>query len=229
MPVSLVTLRACSPQPALLYLVPGVVGAIWATALFRRELKEAWQFSDASEEDEEKEHAKKADEENAKNGDANEANGSQKLEGKRRGGFFSKERSDERVEQAEKAMGKYVQRVDEDSSSSESEDERPSDHNKKEVADRTVSRPGSKAKRKKTRRGRTLISFSITTPPPAYPLTDGKELANANEGEQLNEDKSQDQGGDEDLGSTRDSDGEEPRWRASDAKEEHAGKRVRVK
>ncbi|KAK5009212.1 hypothetical protein LTR28_002139 [Elasticomyces elasticus] len=45
-------------QPALLYLVPGVLGSIWSTAVVRGELKEAWNFSEASEEEEE--DAKKA-------------------------------------------------------------------------------------------------------------------------------------------------------------------------
>ena len=33
-------------QPALLYLVPGVVGAIWLTALLRGELGEAWRYTE---------------------------------------------------------------------------------------------------------------------------------------------------------------------------------------
>lgn len=34
-------------QPALLYLVPGVLISLWGTALFRRELKEMWHFTEA--------------------------------------------------------------------------------------------------------------------------------------------------------------------------------------
>lgn len=34
-------------QPALLYLVPGVVGSLWATALVKGELKQMWNFSEA--------------------------------------------------------------------------------------------------------------------------------------------------------------------------------------
>ncbi|KAI9838994.1 MAG: hypothetical protein M1819_004202 [Sarea resinae] len=34
-------------QPALLYLVPGVVGSLWGTALVRGEIKEMWAFSEA--------------------------------------------------------------------------------------------------------------------------------------------------------------------------------------
>ncbi|CAL00395.1 uncharacterized protein An15g02400 [Aspergillus niger] len=42
------------PQPALLYLVPGVLISLWGTALVRKEIQEMWEFSDA-EEDEEQE------------------------------------------------------------------------------------------------------------------------------------------------------------------------------
>ena len=55
-------------QPALLYLVPGVLGALWGTALVRGEVGAMWQFSEAEEEEEtEEEKAKNAAEERAKN------------------------------------------------------------------------------------------------------------------------------------------------------------------
>ncbi|EEH06328.1 intramembrane protease [Histoplasma capsulatum G186AR] len=41
-------------QPALLYLVPGVLGSLWITALIRGDIKEMWNFSDAIEEEEDK-------------------------------------------------------------------------------------------------------------------------------------------------------------------------------
>lgn len=40
-------------QPALLYLVPGVLGAIWGTALVKGDIKTLWAYSEADEEDEE--------------------------------------------------------------------------------------------------------------------------------------------------------------------------------
>lgn len=40
-------------QPALLYLVPGVLISLWGTAFFRREISDMWEFSDAEEEEEE--------------------------------------------------------------------------------------------------------------------------------------------------------------------------------
>ncbi|KAF2740898.1 hypothetical protein EJ04DRAFT_539643 [Polyplosphaeria fusca] len=39
-------------QPALLYLVPGVLGSVWLTALFRGELKPMWNYSEADDEEE---------------------------------------------------------------------------------------------------------------------------------------------------------------------------------
>jgi len=38
-------------QPALLYLVPGVLGSLWGTALVKGELKEMWEYTEASEEE----------------------------------------------------------------------------------------------------------------------------------------------------------------------------------
>ncbi|KAJ5887430.1 hypothetical protein N7495_007471 [Penicillium taxi] len=40
-------------QPALLYLVPGVLISLWGTAFFRGEIRSMWDFSDAEEEEEE--------------------------------------------------------------------------------------------------------------------------------------------------------------------------------
>lgn len=53
-------------QPALLYLVPGVLSFLWGTALVRGEINIMWHFSDAEEEDDEekkedKEHPQKVD------------------------------------------------------------------------------------------------------------------------------------------------------------------------
>ncbi|EEH35120.1 peptidase A22B family protein [Paracoccidioides lutzii Pb01] len=40
-------------QPALLYLVPGVLGSLWTTAFVKGDIKEMWNFSDAIQEEEE--------------------------------------------------------------------------------------------------------------------------------------------------------------------------------
>ncbi|KAL4794920.1 signal peptide peptidase-domain-containing protein [Aspergillus venezuelensis] len=41
------------PQPALLYLVPGVLISLWGTALVKGQIRDMWEFSDAEEEEEE--------------------------------------------------------------------------------------------------------------------------------------------------------------------------------
>ncbi|KAL5341502.1 signal peptide peptidase-domain-containing protein [Aspergillus crustosus] len=41
------------PQPALLYLVPGILISLWGTALVKGQVHEMWEFSDAEEEEEE--------------------------------------------------------------------------------------------------------------------------------------------------------------------------------
>ncbi|KAL4890719.1 hypothetical protein BDV59DRAFT_184052 [Aspergillus ambiguus] len=78
------------PQPALLYLVPGVLLSLWGTALARGELREMWVFSEAEEEE----------------GDEKEKN--DKQDGDTKGfGFFSRlfagKAADEKEESPEKS------------------------------------------------------------------------------------------------------------------------------
>lgn len=49
-------------QPALLYLVPGVLSFLWGTALRKGDISEMWNFADASEDEEEEEETDKKDE-----------------------------------------------------------------------------------------------------------------------------------------------------------------------
>ncbi|KAI9933814.1 hypothetical protein ASPWEDRAFT_105358 [Aspergillus wentii DTO 134E9] len=53
-------------QPALLYLVPGVLLSLWGTALIKKEIPEMWQFSDEEEEDDEDEEKKRKEREDKK-------------------------------------------------------------------------------------------------------------------------------------------------------------------
>lgn len=64
-------------QPALLYLVPGVLISLWGTAFFRGEIRTMWDFSDA-EEEEEKEEGKDEDSEKKADDDKTEAGHEQK-------------------------------------------------------------------------------------------------------------------------------------------------------
>jgi uncharacterized membrane protein YeaQ/YmgE (transglycosylase-associated protein family) len=59
----IVMYKFAAAQPALLYIVPGVVGAVFAQAVARGEVSQLWQFedeeSDADKETSEKDEAKK--------------------------------------------------------------------------------------------------------------------------------------------------------------------------
>ncbi|KAG8629093.1 hypothetical protein KVT40_002958 [Elsinoe batatas] len=45
-------------QPALLYLVPGVLGSVWSTALVKGEVKEMWEYTELVEDDDEQDDKK---------------------------------------------------------------------------------------------------------------------------------------------------------------------------
>lgn len=80
-------------QPALLYLVPGVLGSLWATALFKGEVKEMWNFTEA----EDKEETDGTDDEEGP------------LELLRSVlGFGKKEKKETKVREVEKKEGKQV-------------------------------------------------------------------------------------------------------------------------
>ncbi|KAH0301484.1 peptidase A22B, signal peptide peptidase, partial [Aureobasidium melanogenum] len=93
-------------QPALLYLVPGVLGSLWSTALVRGELKQMWNFTEASDEEEEEDENKKK--EKAKK-DAEE-----KVEDKKEStswwgkSFFSAEKTERNAKRLEKQIAKSV-------------------------------------------------------------------------------------------------------------------------
>lgn len=53
-------------QPALLYLVPGVLGAVWGTAAVKGEVKAVWAYSEEAEGQVDEETAKKLEEEEKK-------------------------------------------------------------------------------------------------------------------------------------------------------------------
>ncbi|KAL2830203.1 signal peptide peptidase-domain-containing protein [Aspergillus cavernicola] len=53
------------PQPALLYLVPGILLSLWGTALAKGQISEMWEFSDA-EEDEDEDTTEKGEEKDQK-------------------------------------------------------------------------------------------------------------------------------------------------------------------
>ncbi|KAJ5612120.1 Peptidase A22B signal peptide peptidase [Penicillium lagena] len=54
------------PQPALLYLVPGVLTSLWGTAWFKGAIRTMWEFSDAEEVEEDDDEKKKEEEDKSK-------------------------------------------------------------------------------------------------------------------------------------------------------------------
>lgn len=95
-------------QPALLYLVPGVLGSLWLTALFKGEMSLMWDFSEAVEDEEVKSSEAKSGEE------MNDTTTSKSPP--ERTSFFSlsDKKSTEREKRMEKALRKHVT-IDSDS------------------------------------------------------------------------------------------------------------------
>lgn len=85
-------------QPALLYLVPGVLGSLWLTALARGELSLMWNFSEESEEEEDEGKANKDDKDAA----------SKKPRERESVFSLSDKKAQDREERMRKAVGKHV-------------------------------------------------------------------------------------------------------------------------
>ena len=131
------------PQPALIYLVPAVLMALWGTAAVRGEINEMWNFSDAAEDEEEAaEKVKKDGKDGEKDGSGSSA---AEKKSSTRSSIFSNERAEERA----KAIDKYFT-----AGSPATEKESVAEGSDKSVA--------------KAQRGQTLFSFSIVAPPPYW-------------------------------------------------------------
>jgi minor histocompatibility antigen H13 len=130
-------------QPALLYLVPGVLISLWGTALVRGEVSLMWEFSEAVEEEEDDESSKKKDGEKSANG-SNTA--------PERSSFFSlsDKKSQDREARMRKAVSKHIT-VDDSEDGDDAEENTTSKKNKVKEA------VGHKSKRE-------VFSFSIEAP-----------------------------------------------------------------
>jgi len=108
-------------QPALLYLVPGVLGSLWSTALVRGEIKQMWNFTEAS--DEEEEEGKDNDKKEETKKDAEE-----KTEDKKEAtswwgkSFFSAEKTERNAKKLEKRIAKSVGHDEKDDGETRSSD-----------------------------------------------------------------------------------------------------------
>ncbi|PVH94335.1 hypothetical protein DM02DRAFT_676246 [Periconia macrospinosa] len=143
-------------QPALLYLVPGVLGSLWLTALARGELALMWDFSEAIEEEEEQNQ----DQNNTKTGEDVPEAGKSKSQ---RSSFFSLSdaKAQQREDRALKALSRHVH-VDDDDDASGSDNE-----NGDAVMTGTSStskRSNTKARRLPPSSSREVFSLSISAP-----------------------------------------------------------------
>lgn len=148
------------PQPALIYLVPGVLVALWGTALVRGEVREMWVFSDAFEEEEGKVKE-----------DGKGKDGKGKVGGKGKGGkgkVKSKGEGDEaKIGELETANEDAAPR---DQHSKEKDTEKITT-SKTPTRTKTKTAPDGKEKNK----SRTLFTFSIVAPPPYWTETSSDE------------------------------------------------------
>ena len=138
-------------QPALLYLVPGVVGALWITAFFRGELREMWGFSEAVNEDEDpgEPEARK-----------------ESVRDQRRPSFFSNESMQRQADKMEKAFNHHV-KSDESLSQEDDHEADKSSSTKTSASDNVKSGENAEIEAKKINArntNRELFSFSIEAP-----------------------------------------------------------------
>lgn len=111
-------------QPALLYLVPGVLGSLWLTAAARRELKQMWQFSEASDEEEQEEDKDKKKKDTAAKGnnkDKNKDKDDKTPSSWWSKSFFSSEKTERNAKKLETHLAKTID-ADKDDDSSSSKD-----------------------------------------------------------------------------------------------------------
>jgi len=143
-------------QPALLYLVPGVVGSIWMKAWLRGELREMWKFSDAGEDDsKDKNKPEEKDRDGEKKKKEKEANALAKKENLSRKSIFSTDKSDDRALKMGKAFSEYVQTGGDHDSDRDDGEESDDVGNKGKGNHKSTS---------KTRVDRTIFAFSVTAP-----------------------------------------------------------------
>lgn len=138
-------------QPALLYLVPGVLGSLWSTALIRGELKQMWNFTEANDEEEEEDKDKKKEETKK---DAEEKNGAKQEATSWWGkSFFSAENTERNAKKLEKKIAKSVGHDENDSEGKSSD---------------------KKGKKEKVDKGFFYFSFTPAVPKSSSLPTDGE-------------------------------------------------------
>ncbi|KAL3472318.1 signal peptide peptidase-domain-containing protein [Aspergillus californicus] len=136
------------PQPALLYLVPGILLSLWGTALLKGQISEMWEFSDSEEEGED--NSEKETNSNEKNKVANPP--------KSRGLFasiFSRHNETAASQIVDRASDKQEQGAAASSGN-------PSDATEDKPEDKDEAKP--KSERKEDPKNLDIFSFSLYVP-----------------------------------------------------------------
>ena len=157
--VTLVVMQiADHAQPALLYLVPGVLVSVWLTGLVRGEVKEMSKYDEMVEEEQDKKDKAK-----------DKAKHDQDQKKTSRKSFFSTETRQKHADAIEKAMEKYVGKDDGDEATTATKYEGNENENERTKGDDERSaRPNSDKNANKEffsrNRSNELIFFSVTLP-----------------------------------------------------------------
>lgn len=144
-------------QPALLYLVPGVLISVWSTALVRGELKEMWNYSEAltgeALDDSEEKKGEEAEEKQGEEGESKEEEADKESKGFWAWLFRSAKKDDEKHEKVDKTK------------ESAKKQRKSKDELKKEKEEKPPSKLGLKAMEEPDH----LFSFSIKRHDPSAP------------------------------------------------------------
>lgn len=210
-------------QPALLYLVPGVLGAVWGCAVVRGEWGEVWGFSEVEEVEEVKE-GKQKDAGKARDGEGKKKDGDKEKDEHKKaagkgwfsGSFFGTEAGEKNAKRLEKALKGSD---DEDSA---------------EEKDKSADKSTDNSKHKKTfirNPSNEILFFSIerATPRRRKPAETAPTKTTKDDDPASRHSSSSDDAVLVDEADARD-ESEGARWRGKSVeKDERAGKRLRVK
>ena len=159
--VTLVVMQiADHAQPALLYLVPGVLGSAWLTGILRGEIKEMWKYDEMTEDEQDEQDQKK-----------HEAKGTQDAKESGRKSFFSTAMRQRRTEALKKSIQKHISKDDEVGEATGESNNEQSRNEDEEMRQDGDDDPKLDSARRPSRdlfsrdRSHELIFFSITLPP----------------------------------------------------------------
>jgi len=161
-------------QPALLYLVPGVLGAVWLTAVVRGEVKEMWEYSEAVDGSTVEEHGEGERRKEQGEAEGTDGQGGKESKDGRKGeesdranltwsqwfgaSFFSTRSSERNARRLEKSLGSEGDKSDAPQESQGAKEKaRPTDDGRSKKSARAMEKD-----RSTNERSGALFSFSIT-------------------------------------------------------------------